>query len=150
MSTKKPTGNVELDVCARIATLMPGIWTMHPPRRTLWDGPEVPASGAGGAGVVMEDACFVELITTRHDRYEDTQMRYFDVSILRRFARGPSADARRKARDEAMKLYDALDCSGAFVGANSGGDYHDIRAIDSPTFLDDQHYVFDITVWRLG
>lgn len=150
--SRKPTGSVELDVIHRIAELLPGRWQIAGPLRNVWDGPEIPASGPGAPGVVREDALFVELITTRHDRNndDDAVLREFDVTLLRRFTRSPAGDARARARDEATALYDALDCSGTFTGKQSGGEYHDIRAIDSPTFLDDRHYVFDVTVWRAG
>lgn len=142
------TGNVERDLCERIAELLPAVWrtTTGPNvRRNVWDGEEVPAGGD-----VAEAALFVSLVTTRHDIYEDTQVRYFDLEILRRFARGPSPATRQKVRAEAVALYDALHLSGAFVGADSGGEYADIRAIDSPVFLGDRHYALNVTLWRIG
>jgi hypothetical protein len=142
------TGNVELDICARIAELLPAVWrsaATPTQRQNVWDGKEVAAGGD-----VAEDALFVELITTRHELYEDTQVRYFDFEVLRRFSSKAAAAARRAARAESMALYDALHLSGGFVGAATDGEYLDIRAIDSPVFLGDRHYALNVTAWRIG
>jgi hypothetical protein len=137
-------GNIELDTVARIVELQPTVWRTTGAKMNIIDGGELPAGGE-----VPEDVLFVELTTTRHDHVQDAQARYFDVQLLRRFARDSSGKARRKARAESAALYDALHLSGHFVGADSGGLYYDIRAIDTPVFLDDRHYSLNVTLWRL-
>lgn len=137
-------GNIELDAVARIVELQPTVWRTEGARRNIIDGGELTAGGD-----VPEDVLFVEHTTSRHDLVSDAQKRYFDVQLLRRFAKDPSGKARRKARAESAALYDALHLSGHFVGADSGGFYYDIRAIDTPVFLDDRHYSLNVTLWRL-
>lgn len=137
------TGNIELDLAERIAELLPARWRMTD-RRNVWDGGEVPAGGD-----VAEDALFITLVTTRHDLWNDSQVRYVDLEVLRRFSRASSRAARLEARTEAVELYDALHLSGAFTGSSSGGEYLDIRALDSPVFLADRHYALNVTLWRI-
>lgn len=137
-------GNVELDLIARIIELQQTAWRTEGAKKNIIDGGEVPA----GADV-PEDVLFVELTTMRHSLLNDSQARYSDVQLLRRFARDPSGKARRKARAEMSALYDVLHLSGSFVGADSGGLYFDIRALDAPVFVADRHYSLNVTLWRL-
>ena len=137
-------GNVELDLIARIVELQPSVWRTEGAKKNILDAGELPA----GADV-PEDVLFVEMTTMRHDLLQDSQARYCDVQLLRRFARDPSGRARRKARAEMSALYDLLHLSGSFVGADSGGLYYDIRALDAPIFVEDRHYSLNVTLWRL-
>lgn len=137
------TGNIELDLAERIAELLPERWRTSD-RRNVWDGGEVPAGGE-----VAEDALFITLVTTKHDLWGDSQVRYVDLEVLRRFSRAASRAARLEARAETVAIYEALHLSGAFTGASSGGEYLDIRALDSPVFLPNQHYALNVTLWRV-
>lgn len=138
------TGDVELDICHRIVALGGADWVLQG-KRNLWPATEQPPDGE-----TPDAATFVELTTIRHAIHSDGNLRDLDFQILHRFSKSPSAAGRQVARKRFFALYDVLHLSEGFTGVASGGVYTDLRAIDAPRFLEDRHYVLNITAWRVG
>lgn len=143
MNLTRKTGDVELDVAARIVALGVTGAVVAGPGRNLWTSSEQPPDGERGAV-----GTFIELSMGRNGGTNDSVLREFDVQILHRFVPGPQKREERAARDRMLAIYEALHRSGEFIGKDSKGRYVEVIAIDVPVLLEPRYWVCNFTLYR--
>lgn len=136
------TPDIESDLVAKLAALLPSVLSVSGSTRNLWAGPERPT-----LGVVPRRAVFVIRSAEYRTIYGGGQYRYLSADIVIRSALDDYAGGELLARS----IYDALHLLGRFTGA-SGQAYEDVRASDAPAYQgqadDDPHYwVLPVQLW---